>query len=67
MIVLGVAGLFVAVFGWYLFANVRGLQQLRRIDPVPTGRAYEPPLADKPLDSTARALIRELHSATPTR
>jgi hypothetical protein len=46
---------------------VRGLAGLRRseVAPVPARRDHEPPPAEKPLDTTARALIRELRAATP--
>jgi hypothetical protein len=67
MILIAVAGPLVAAFAWYLWVNVRGLAHLRRRDVpvVAAPRAYEPPMSDKPLDSAARALIRELHTATP--
>jgi hypothetical protein len=68
MILIAVAGPLVAAFAWYLSLNIRGLAHLRRRDVpiVAARRAYEPPMADKPLDTAARALIRELHTATPT-
>ena len=67
MILIAVAGIVTAAFAWYLWANVRGLAQLRRAElpVVAHRRAYAAPLADKPLDTSARALIRELHGATP--
>jgi len=62
-----VAGPVVAAFMWYLWANVKGLTNLRRTDArvVVPRRTYTAPLPDKPLDTSARALIRELHGATP--
>ena len=67
MMLIVVAGPVVAAFVWYLWANVKGLTNLRRTDAtvfVPR-RTYTAPLPDKPLDTSARALIRELHGATP--
>ena len=68
MIVTAVAGLVSAAFGWYLWVNARGLARLRRIEgPVVVARhAHVPPLEDKPLDTKARELIRELRAATPS-
>ena len=68
MILIAMAGVSAAAFAWYLWANVSGLAHLRRteIPVVEPRRAYAPPLSDKPLDTSARALIRELHGATPT-
>jgi hypothetical protein len=68
MIVLAVAGVSVAAFAWYLWANVCGLADLRRREApiVEALRVYAPPPVAKPLDTTARALIRELRAATPT-
>lgn len=64
---IAVAGLFIAAFAWYLWANVKELAHLRRteVPVVEPRRSYAAPLADKPLDTSARALIRELHGATP--
>jgi hypothetical protein len=68
MILIAMAGVSAAAFAWYLWANVCGLADLRRreIPVVEARRAHAPPLSAKPLDTTARALIRELHAATPT-
>ena len=65
---IAVAGPIITAFAWYLWANVRGLADLRRRDVpvVAARRIYAPPVADKPLDTAARALIRELHASTPT-
>jgi hypothetical protein len=68
MILMAVSGPFIARFAWCLWVNLRGLAQLRRTETpvVSAQRAYAAPLADKPLDAPARALLRELHAATPT-
>ena len=66
MILTTVAGVCAAAFAWYLWVNVRGLARLRRREApvVISRRTYAPLLPDKPLDTSARALMRELHSTS---